>query len=89
MVGSDSAKTLVDTVQVKLSGADKQRIGSRTHWRDPKARCTFLVAMNLRQFFSELKRRNMYEMTVAYAVVGWLLIHVATQVFPFLEVPNL
>ena len=24
----------------------------------------------------------------AYAVVGWLLIQVATQVFPFLEIPN-
>jgi hypothetical protein len=24
----------------------------------------------------------------AYAVVGWLLIQIATQVFPFLEIPN-
>ena len=39
-------------------------------------------------FFSELKRRNVYKVAVAYAVVGWLLIQVATQVFPFFEVPN-
>jgi len=38
--------------------------------------------------FSELKRRNVYKVAVAYAVVGWLLIQVATQVFPFLEIPN-
>src|SRR5262245_29894306 len=39
-------------------------------------------------FFSELKRRNVYKVAVAYAVVSWLLIQVATQVFPFFEVPN-
>src|SRR5437762_8385243 len=39
-------------------------------------------------FFSELKRRNVYKVAVAYAIVGWLLVQVATQVFPFLEIPN-
>jgi TolB-like protein/Flp pilus assembly protein TadD len=39
-------------------------------------------------FFAELKRRNVYKVAVAYAVVGWLLVQVATQVFPFLEIPN-
>src|SRR5262249_9582089 len=39
-------------------------------------------------FFSELKRRNVYKVAVAYAVVGWLLVQIATQVFPFLEIPN-
>jgi TolB-like protein/cytochrome c-type biogenesis protein CcmH/NrfG len=39
-------------------------------------------------FFSELKRRNVYKVAVAYAVVGWLVVQVATQVFPFLEIPN-
>src|SRR2546430_16245250 len=39
-------------------------------------------------FFSELKRRNVYEVAVAYAVVGWLLVQIATQVFPFFEIPN-
>jgi TolB-like protein/Flp pilus assembly protein TadD len=39
-------------------------------------------------FFGELKRRNVYRLAVAYVVVGWLLIQVATQVFPFFEIPN-
>jgi TolB-like protein/predicted Zn-dependent protease len=39
-------------------------------------------------FFSELRRRNVYKVAVAYAVVSWLLIQVATQVFPFFEIPN-
>ena len=39
-------------------------------------------------FFAELKRRNVYKVAVAYAVVGWLLVQVATQVFPFFEMPN-
>src|SRR3984893_11793412 len=44
--------------------------------------------MNLSNFFNELKRRNVYKVAVAYAIVGWLLVQVATQVFPFLEIPN-
>src|SRR3984893_782570 len=44
--------------------------------------------MNLSNFFSELKRRNVYKVAVAYAVVAWVLVQVATQVFPFLEIPN-
>ena len=39
-------------------------------------------------FFAELKRRNVYKVAVAYAVVGWLIAQVATQIFPFLEIPN-
>ncbi len=44
--------------------------------------------MNPRNFFAELKRRNVYKVAVAYAVVAWLLIQVATQVFPFFDIPN-
>ncbi len=39
-------------------------------------------------FFAELKRRNVYRVAVAYAVVAWLLIQIATQVFPFFDIPN-
>src|SRR5437660_3981004 len=39
-------------------------------------------------FFAELKRRNVYKVAIAYAVGSWLLIQIATQVFPFFEVPN-
>ena len=44
--------------------------------------------MNLRNFFVELKRRNVYKVAIAYGVVAWLLIQIATQVFPFFEIPN-
>src|SRR5256886_14036504 len=44
--------------------------------------------MNPKAFFGELKRRNVYKVAVAYAIVGWLLVQITTQVFPFLEIPN-
>ncbi len=44
--------------------------------------------MNLRNFFAELKRRNVYKVAVAYAVVSWLLMQIATQIFPFFDIPN-
>ena len=44
--------------------------------------------MDSRNFFAELKRRNVYRVAVAYAVVAWLLIQIATQLFPFFEIPN-
>jgi TolB-like protein len=44
--------------------------------------------VNPRKFFAELKRRNVYKVAIAYGVVAWLLIQVATQVFPFFEIPN-
>ena len=44
--------------------------------------------MDAKTFFRELKRRNVYKVAIAYAVVAWLLIQVATQVFPFFEIPN-
>src|SRR6266536_2492430 len=46
------------------------------------------ATVNLRNFFAELKRRNVYKVAIAYAIVAWLLMQVATQVFPFLEIPN-
>ena len=45
-------------------------------------------AVDPKSFFGELKRRNVYKVAVAYAVVAWLLIQIATQVFPFFEIPN-
>src|SRR5436305_5755396 len=44
--------------------------------------------MNFANFFAELKRRNVYKVAVAYAVVGWLIAQISTQIFPFLEIPN-
>ena len=42
----------------------------------------------MKYFFTELKRRNVYKVAVAYAVVAWLLMQIATQIFPFFEIPN-
>jgi TolB-like protein/Flp pilus assembly protein TadD len=44
--------------------------------------------VNPKKFFAELKRRNVYKVAIAYGVVAWLLMQIATQVFPFLEIPN-
>ena len=44
--------------------------------------------MNPKNFLAELKRRNVYKVAIAYAIVAWLLMQIATQVFPFLEIPN-
>src|SRR5882762_5079764 len=38
-------------------------------------------------FFSELKRRNVYKVAVAYAVVAWLLIQAASIFFPVFDAP--
>jgi len=39
-------------------------------------------------FFEELKRRHVYRVAIAYAIAGWLLVQVATQVFPFFHIPD-
>ena len=44
--------------------------------------------MNLRNFFTELKRRNVYKVAIAYCVVAWLLMQVASQIFPFFDIPS-
>ena len=44
--------------------------------------------MDPKKFFVELQRRNVYKVAIAYGVVGWLLIQIATQLFPVFEIPN-
>ena len=44
--------------------------------------------MNLFNFFAELKQRHVYKVAIAYAIVAWLLMQVASQIFPFFEIPN-
>jgi adenylate cyclase len=44
--------------------------------------------VNVKNFFAELKRRNVYKVAIAYGVVAWLLMQVASQIFPFFEIPN-
>ncbi len=40
-----------------------------------------------RDFFGELKRRNVYKVAVAYAVVGWLLLQALSILLPAFEAP--
>jgi TolB-like protein len=42
----------------------------------------------VKSFFAELKRRKVHRVAIAYAIAAWLLIQIATQVFPFFEIPN-
>jgi len=51
----------------------------KVEWRDER----FVKArrVNPKNFFAELKRRNVYKVAIAYAVVAWLLMQVASQIF--------
>jgi adenylate cyclase len=44
--------------------------------------------MNLRNFFAELKRRNVYKVAIAYIVAGWALAQGIAQVLPVFNIPN-
>ena len=39
-------------------------------------------------FLGELQRRNVHRAAMFYAAAAWLLVQVATQVFPFFDIPN-
>src|SRR4051794_21802517 len=43
---------------------------------------------NSSSFFAELKRRNVYKVAVAYAVVGWLVMQVAATIVPALHLSD-
>src|SRR5438105_834759 len=43
--------------------------------------------MNSGNIFTELKRRNVYKVAIAYAIVAWLLIQAASILFPTFEAP--
>jgi TolB-like protein/Tfp pilus assembly protein PilF len=43
--------------------------------------------MDSGNLFAELKRRNVYKVAVAYAIVAWLLIQAASILFPTFEAP--
>ena len=43
----------------------------------------------MRKFFRELRRRNVYRAGAAYAVAGWLVVQIATQVLPLFDVSPL
>jgi TolB-like protein len=43
--------------------------------------------VNSRNFFAELKRRNVYKVAITYAVVAWLVIQAASILLPTFEAP--
>jgi TolB-like protein/Flp pilus assembly protein TadD len=43
--------------------------------------------LSTNNFFAELKRRHVFKVAAAYAVIGWLLIQVASILFPTFEAP--
>jgi len=45
-------------------------------------------AVNARKFLAELKRRDVFKVTVAYIVAGWALGQGIAQVFPVFDVPT-
>ena len=40
------------------------------------------------QLFAELKRRNVYNVAIAYTVIASLLMQIASQIFPFFDMSN-
>src|SRR5438874_9368938 len=46
------------------------------------------IEVSERNFFAELKRRNVYKVAVAYAVVGWLIIQITATIVPALHLPD-
>lgn len=57
-------------------------------WRPVCRRRGTLGAVATRNLVEELRRRHVYRVAAAYAVVGWLLIQVVTQVFSVFHLPD-
>jgi hypothetical protein len=47
-----------------------------------------IAGQGMGNFFAELKRRHIYRVAAAYAVVGWLLLQLFNTVAPILEAPS-
>lgn len=45
------------------------------------------VAVNLKKFFAELKRRKVYTVAIAYVVGGWALAQGVSQLLPVFDIP--
>jgi hypothetical protein len=56
--------------------------------RNMSIQSAIALQANVGKFLAELKRRDVYKVTVAYVLVGWALAQGITQVFPVFDVPN-
>jgi len=73
--------TMNETAQEHFPGSVIDEEGKGNRYSDGKG-------MNPSNFLAELKRRHVYRVAIAYAVVAWLFVQIATQVFPFFEIPD-
>ena len=46
------------------------------------------IEVSERNFFAEVKRRNVYKVAIAYIFTGWALSQGIAQVLPVFDVPN-
>ena len=67
---------------------DQEYMGGLVNTPPKDDRPPWWRSMNPGNVFAELKHRHVYRVAIAYGVVAWLLIQIATQVFPFFEIPN-
>jgi hypothetical protein len=77
---SNQKLALVSTLEIASVGLG---VVVRSYLEKSAAR----YAVNPRNFFGELTRRNVYKVAIAYTV-AWLLMQAASQLFPFFEIPN-
>src|SRR5262245_13359447 len=63
---------------------------AETHRRASAAMVSFAPLAGvgaMAEFFAELKRRQMFRVAAAYAVVAWLLLQIVNNVAPILDLP--
>ena len=85
----------------RLAGSRRSRCGDTAPSVDPLCcslrsdwRTTCETGMSLatrrlmNSFFRELKRRNVYKVAAGYAVVGWLVVQVASTLLPTFHAPE-
>ena len=77
------AMCVMAVVQLKIARADIQSFQNSS-----AALISRSTAMDLHAFTTELKRRNVYKVAVAYAVVGWLVMQIASTIVPALHLPD-
>src|SRR2546421_12003210 len=73
-----------------------RRYAAKESSRRPALGCIFAhdgpgrrsIEVSERNFFAELKRRNVFKVAVAYIVAGWALSQGIAQVFPVFDIPN-
>ena len=61
---------------------------SGLNWVESPITLALMGKEGMASVWGELKRRNVVKVAVAYAIVGWLLIEIASTVFPIVQLPD-